>query len=354
MSVAFTPIKIGQKQCKNRFMRSSTCLAKADARGVPSQDAYQLLINLSEGECSPGIIVAGFAFIDKNSIGITGQIGLTKEAADITADDWKRTIAAIHKNGCLFIFQLSHAGAGTIDEEHRVVPSDLTKHRPSYCDNDAFDDWIFDRKARELTVDEIHHIQDQFAYSASRAYEFGADGIQFNGGGYLVSTFLSPATNFRTDEYGGSDENKCRFLIETIDKIRKVTGPDFIISFKMNGTDRIEGGITDEMASHYVSLLKDRIDLFEIAGGLGVAKLPLKPGQTVPEPPQKPRAERPEGYNLPHAEYIKKHNPDALIAVVGGIRNKAFVEDILQNSKSDIVSFCRPFLSNPRFCETFK
>lgn len=350
----FTPIKIGHKECKNRLMRSSTCLGKGDSRGVPSSDAYDLLIKLSEGEHSPGIIVSGFAFIDKNSIGLNGQIGLTKEACDITENDWKRTIEKVHENGCLFLFQLSHGGAGTINDEYRVVPSLLNDHVPQSIENEEFDDSIFDRKSHELTVAEIHHIQDQFAYSAQRAKEFGADGIQFSGGGYLVSTFISPATNFRSDQYGGSDENKCRFLRETVEKIRKVTGEDFIISFKMNGDDRVTGGVTKELASKYVSLLKDKIDLFEIASGLGVAKLPLKPGQTRPEPKNKNRIERPEGYNLPAAQFIKEKNPDALIAVVGGIRHKEFVDDILKNKKSDIVSFCRPFLSDIHFGETLK
>lgn len=352
MSLAFTPIKIGHKTCKNRLIRSSTCLGKGDSRGVPSSDAYDILINLSNGEHSPGLIVSGFAFIDKHTIGLNGQIGLTKEACDITENDWKRTISEIHKNGCLFLFQLSHGGAGTIDDNYRVIPSLLENHKPLTVDNDDFDDSIFERKARELTIEDIQKIEDEFVFSAQKAKEFGADGIQFSGGGYLVSTFLSTATNFRTDQYGGSDENKCRFLIETVDKIRKVTGDDFIISIKMNGDDRVTGGVTKEIASRYVSLLKDKIDLFEIAGGLGVAKLPLKPGQTKQEPPKKPRAERPEGYNLPYAEYIKENNPEALIAVVGGIRRKEMVEDILKNKKSDLVSFCRPFLSNPRFCES--
>lgn len=349
-----TPIKIGHKECKNRLMRSSTCLGKGDSRGVPSSDAYDVLTALSEGKCSPGIIVSGFAFIDKNSVGLRGQIGLTKEACDITAEDWKRTIAKIHENGCLFLFQLSHGGAGTIEDKYRVVPSILKDHVPAEVENEEFDDSMFERPAHELTVEEIIQIEDQFVYSATRAKEFGADGIQFSGGGYLVSTFLSPATNFRTDQYGGSDENKCRFLIEIVDKIRKATGDDFIISIKMNGNDRVTGGTTKELASKYVSILQDKIDLFEIASGLGVAKLPLKPGQTQPEPPKKPRVERPEGYNLPYAEYIKQHNPNALIAVVGGIRHKEFVEDILKNKKSDIVSFCRPFLGNPHFCETLQ
>ncbi|KAK8837294.1 hypothetical protein M9Y10_036724 [Tritrichomonas musculus] len=349
-----TSIKIGHKECKNRLMRSSTCLGKGDERGVPSSDAYDLLVKLSEGSCSPGIIVSGFAFIDKNSVGLKGQIGLTQEACDITAEDWKRTIAKIHENGCLFLFQLSHGGAGTIDDEYRVVPSLLNNHVPSSSEYEEFDDSMFERKARELTVEEIQKIEDQFTYSAARAKEFGADGIQFSGGGYLVSTFLSPATNFRTDQYGGSDENRCRFLIEIVDKIRKETGDDFIISIKMNGCDKVTGGVTKELAARYVKILSDKIDLFEISSGLGVAKLPLKPGQKQPDPPKKPRVERPEGYNLPYAEYIKQQNPNAVIAVVGGIRHKEFVEDILQNKKSDIVSFCRPFLSNPHFCETLQ
>lgn len=355
MSISIlTPIKIGHKECKNRLMRSSTCLGKGDSRGVPSSDAYEILIKLSEGKCSPGIIVSGFAFIDKNSIGLHGQIGLTQEACNITRDDWKRTIAKIHENGCLFLFQLSHGGAGTIDDKYRVVPSILNNHVPSFIENEEFDDSIFERKAHELTVEEIQHIEDQFVYSATQAKEFGADGIQFSGGGYLVSTFLSPATNFRTDQYGGCDENKCRFLIETIDKIRKNVSDDFIISIKMNGDDRVTGGVTKELASKYVSILNEKIDLFEISSGLGVAKLPLKPGQKHPEPQKKNRVERPEGYNLPSAEYIKKNNPKALIAVVGGIRHKEFVDDILQNNKSDIVSFCRPFLSNIHFGESLQ
>ncbi|OHT15601.1 oxidoreductase, FAD/FMN-binding family protein [Tritrichomonas foetus] len=337
MSLAFEPITICNKTLQNRFIRSSTHEGLSDKDGRPTQALLDLLVNLSKGKV--GMIIGGFAYVNKNGRAYDNQTGLY---SDEIMEDWKPAIEQIHANGSIFLFQLTHGGSRVEEGLEKVTPSNV--------------------RGRELTAPEIKAVISDFVAAAVRCKNVGADGIQFSAGhGYLLSTFLSPITNKRTDEYGGSDENRVRIVAEITEGIKKECGEDFIVGAKINGDDYIDGGVNKEIASKHVSLLKDKIDFFEISCGLGVPNTTIhnddpdnEEAKAAKAYEERRRMPRGEGYNSEIAAFIKQENPDALVSSVGGIRSKEFIESLLRSKKADLISLARPFLNNPNFLETLK
>lgn len=156
----------------------------------------------------------------------------------------------IHKNGSKIVFQTCHAGLR--------VPESLERKEPS----------TFPSLYNGLSKSEIEDIIESFRKSAVQAQKAGADGVQLHGAhGYLFSSFMSPFYNHRDDSYSVTDEGRCRFILETAEAIRKSCGKDFSVMIKINGNDFLPSGVTPELASKYVNLLKSKIDLFEISCG---------------------------------------------------------------------------------------
>ena len=141
----------------------------------------------------------------------------------------------MHKNGANFFMQLAHVGMNVMIKPETVyAPSSL----PIPNQN---------RNSKEMTKEDILRIENNFAEAALRAKKAGFDGVEIHGAHfYLVSEFLSPLYNKRTDEYGGNDENRARFLVEIIEKMREKVGKEYIIGVKINSEDADPNGITEE------------------------------------------------------------------------------------------------------------
>lgn len=320
MSIAFSPFKIRNLELCNHFMRSSTNEQKSDDEGHPTQEIKDMIIKLSEGHI--GLIVTGFMYVNPKGKATENQAGMYSEEL---AKEWISTVEKVHQNGSKILVQLTHGGPGVVPPLEPVSAGE---------------------RGRKLTIEEIKEIEGWFIQAAKYCEEAGFDGIQLGAGhGYLLSTFLSPITNKRTDEYGGSDENNVRMVSNIAQGIRKVTNPNFVIGIKLNGTDRAEGGVTPEIASRYVTLLKDKFDFFEISSGFGVAKHVIQ--DVEKSEAKQARPSRGEGYNIEAASLIKKNNPDVIITGVGGVRTKVFIDEVLKSKKVDYISMARPFLEDP-------
>lgn len=327
MSIAFSPFKIRNVELCNHFMRSSTNEAKSDDNGHPSQEMKDMIIKLSEGHI--GLIVTGFMYIHPKGKAAEKEAGIY---SDELAQEWVSTVKKVHENGSKILVQLTHGGPGVVPPLEAVSAGD---------------------RGRSLTIEEIKEIEKWFIEAGQRCEKAGFDGIQLGAGhGYLLSTFLSPITNHRNDEYGGSEENRVRICHNIAEGIRKVTGPDFIIGIKLNGNDCIDGGVTPEIASKYVSLLKDKFDFFEISSGFGVAKHVIRDVEKSDAKQNRPSCG--EGYNIEAAAFIKKNNPDVIITGVGGVRTKVFIDDVLKSKKVDYISMARPFLEDPFYLNKLK
>lgn len=197
-------------------------------------------------------------------------------------------------------------------------------------------------------MEEIKKKEKWFIKAGQRCKKAEFDGIQLVSSiGYLLSTFLSQITNHRNDEHGGSEEDRVGICYNIVEGIRKVAGPDFIIGIKFNGTDCIDCGVTPEIASKYVSLLKYNFDFFEISSGFGVTKYVIRDVEKSEAKQTRPSSG--EGYNIEAAAYIKKNNSDVIITGVGGVQTKIFIDGVL---KSLYISMTHVFSLMTHFIHT--
>lgn len=192
-----------------------------------------------------------------------------------------------------------------------------------------------DKVPRELTHLEIKRIQNDFVSAAKRTLEAGFNYVEIHAAhGYLAHQFLSPLSNTRTDEYGGSFENRIRFLIETVKSVRSVWPDNLPFTVRLSCTDWTDGGWNiDECALLARELKAAGVDLIDAStgGNIGTAKIPVGPG-----------------FQVPFAERLKK-DTGILVAAVGMITKPAQAEEIVANGKADVVLLAREMLRNPRW-----
>lgn len=336
MSNLLKSIRVGGVTVPNRFMRSSLWEKMSDPSGVPSARLIKTITQLSEGKV--GLILPGVVFPSNKARLNPFQAGFSNENQ---INGWRPAVENCHKNGSKIVFQFSHGGS------RASVP-----RLPSAKDD-----------IPEMTISEIEELIEDFTKAAKGAYQIGADGVQLQcAQGFLLSTFLSPLTNHRTDKYGGSIENRIRIVQEAVNSIRSSTSRKFLISIKMNGDDLVDGGIRPREAAEIVKKLKN-IDLFEISCAINGGVDGIRPVihkslfKNANEQEKKQleyvashlRREAPyyEGYNVIAATIIKRYNPKKIIAAVGGMRDFALMEDYVKTGMVDMVSIARPFIRDP-------
>ncbi len=192
--------------------------------------------------------------------------------------------------------------------------------------------------AKEMPVSEMNRIADGYAASASGCRAAGFDMIMLHfGHGLLVGQFISPLTNRRTDEYGGSAENRARFPMMIIDRIREKVGRDLLIEVRISGAEHVPGGITIEDAIEFTKLIEDKVDLIHVSAGVHNPDY-----MTVVHP----CGFRPHMPNLPLAEAMKKSGVKIPVVTIGGIQELGSAEAALADGKADIVSVARGFIAD--------
>jgi 2,4-dienoyl-CoA reductase-like NADH-dependent reductase (Old Yellow Enzyme family) len=206
---------------------------------------------------------------------------------------------------------------------------------------------------REITKREIEQVVQSFADAGRRAMEAGFDAIQLHAAhGYLLSEFLSPYTNRRTDEYGGNTENRMRIVKNIYIETKKQVGKDFPIMIKMNVDDFLEGGITlTESKKISMGLSNIGFAAIETSGAMWEVVLRSKDElgwmpAMLPESRIDILSKEQEAYHLPYAKEIKKLINIPLI-LVGGLRSLEVAEDILQKGNADFIALCRPLIREP-------
>ncbi len=187
---------------------------------------------------------------------------------------------------------------------------------------------------KELDKSEIQLLVDQFKASALRALKAGFEVIEIHGAhGYLIHEFLSPLSNHRTDEYGGSFENRIRFLLKIVDSVQTVWPKDKPLFVRLSCTDWAEGGWDIDKTVELCKILKEKgVDLIDCSSGGNIITQKIQPGP---------------GYQVPFSEAIKKTGIKT--AAVGMITSKEQINDILVNEKADMVFLARELLRNPYF-----
>lgn len=333
MPSLFESAAIGNLELKNRMVRSATWEGMCEKNGRPTPKLIQLYENLAKGGI--GLIISGYTYVRPDGKQNPGKAGLY---SDEFKNEFKAMTRAVHDQGGKIAIQLVHAGALARPNETglpTVAPSSVENMNPK-------------KGPFELSVLQIEDISDGFAQAAGRAREWGFDGIQIHGAhGYLVSQFLCPANNRRTDEYGGSLENRGRFLMDVYSKIRSRVGKDFPVFIKMNAHDHIENGLTLEESCQVAARLSQAgMDAIEVSSGSPAAGA-MGPVREKIDAPQK------EAYNLDLTQEIKKHVTCPVISV-GGIRSLSVARDVIADKKTDFIALARPLIREPDLADKWK
>ncbi len=350
-SILFTPFRFGALELKNRFVSSATveCLASADNHLTP--EYLRVYTRLAEG--GVGLIIPGNYFVSMAGRVVDKQLVLDRNGV---VNELRALTEAVHAHGAKIVAQLNHGGRQCSPELIGTTPVG-----PS-----AVRDTLTGVRPRTLTPEEIEGIVGAFADAAKRVKDAGFDGVQINAAhGYLINQFLSARTNRRTDEWGGPAEQRSRFLVRVYERIRGAVGAGFPVLVKLNAEDAIARGVTlTETIELCRRLDALGVDAIEVSGGIKETGFVTTRGEVpgdllledlgffkrllfkVVEGKLRRAARFTEGYNVPHAAAIKQRVRAPVIAV-GGLRQKATMERLLERGEADLVALSRPFIRQP-------
>lgn len=242
---------------------------------------------------------------------------------------------AIHEGGALASHELNHAG---------MYASPLANHGGEPIGPvDFYRDWD-DTQVRAMTEKDMDDVAEHFADCAEMLKNAGYDMCMLHGGhGWLLDQFLSPYYNTRTDEYGGSLENRAKFPLMVIERVRERVGDKFLIEYRMSGNEEIEGGLQIEEAIEFARMIENKVDFIHVSAGLD------------PEEAQAVRTHPtmflPHGVNVHYAEKMKAAGIKAPIVTIGAINTPELAEEILASGKADIVAMARTLIADPHFPE---
>ena len=312
---------------KNRIIKAAMSEALANDAGQPSQLHFNLYEAWAKGGL--GCAITGNVMVDFRAKNEPGVVVIESERDLAQLKQW----AELGKQHSMVqLIQLSHPG--------RQCPKGLNKETvaPSAVPFSPMLATTFGTP-RELREDEILDIIQRFATSAQICEKAGFEGVQLHGAhGYLISQFLSPLTNRRQDQWGGSIENRMRFLLEIYKAVRAVTSDQFIISVKLNSADFQRGGITeDEVVAVFKAIDEAGIDLIEISGGTYEA--PAMAGAKADK--RKVSTIAREAYFLDFAEKIRQQVKCHLM-VTGGFRTVEGMNAALDSGACDFIGIARP------------
>jgi len=325
LKTAFTPTFIGEIELKNRFIRSATWDGMAGENGEISPWQMHFYQTLAAG--GTALLTSGYTFVSPEGRQHHGQAGLDQ---DRLLEPLAKLAEVVHQSGSLLFIQLVHCGG-----QANPKVSGLPAQAPS-----AIDHPLFTQRPEELTREEIRKLINDFAAAAGRAKEAGCDGVQLHAAhGYLISQFLSPEINKRRDDFGGSLDNRFRFLRECYLRTREQVGDHFPLTIKINGQDYLENGlILDESMEICQRLAELGLDAVEVSGGSRVSS-PKQPVIRKIDQPEK------EAYFSDDAIAIQRA-VDIPVITVGGIRSPQIIDRII-NQGIPMVALCRPLIHEP-------
>ncbi|HEU0264220.1 MAG TPA: NADH:flavin oxidoreductase [Geobacterales bacterium] len=326
MHNVFDESRINHLILQNRLVRSATWEGMADDSGAPTAKLAAYCRTLAKGGI--GLIISGYAAVSPEGLQLPGQLLI---ADDRSAGAYGDLANAVHAEGGKILLQLVHCGgqaSSRVSGQRTVAPTAIKTEQ-------------YSEEPTELSRGDIERVISGFAAAAGRAKSWGFDGVQLHAAhGYLISQFLSPLTNHRSDPYGGDSEKRRTFLLEVFRTCRTAVGKEFPILVKLNGSDNLAGGCTtDEAVTTAQALAAEGVDAIEVSGGTPAS------GKETPVRVGIERRED-EAYNLPAALRIKEA-VSCPVMVVGGFRSFEMVEGVLRRQEADYVSLSRPLIREP-------
>lgn len=313
----------------NRMAKSAMSENMATKDHQPNAALNKLYQTWTDGGI--GLSITGNVLIDRKHL--NGEFNVVfDEQSDIQAlKEWASCIQGTNQH--LWV-QINHPGRQPIpfSKQKPVAPSAI---RVNIMNERVF------QTPKALTESEIDEIIEKFGNAALMSKEAGFTGVQIHAAhGYLVSQFLSPLSNIREDKWGGSLENRARFLLDIYKNMRTKVGKDFPIGVKLNSADFQKGGITEEESMQVINILeKIGIDLIEVSGG--TYERPKMMGSK-----QKDSTKKREAYFIDFVQKVRKQTSVPLM-LTGGVRNVDFMEECLENDQLDFIGIARPYALEP-------
>ncbi|BDR16613.1 FAD-dependent oxidoreductase [Vibrio sp. STUT-A11] len=318
----FSPISIGNMVVKNRLVVPPMVSNYANEDGTCTEQFISYHEEKAKGGW--GLIIVEDYKINPEAGGFVKLPGLWD---DSQIESHKQLTERVHQHGAKIAAQIYHAGRETSAEITGVQPV-----APS-----AIPDPVVNAMPRELSVEEIQQLVEQFGDTALRAKKAGFDAVEIHGAhGYLVNQFMSPFSNKRIDQYGGTILNRARFALEIIANIRSKVGSDFPLIYRMSVNEFVEGGLTTEDSKVISMLLENAgIDLIHASNGVYASTETIIPPTAVGH-----------AWSANISEELKKVVSIPVIAV-GRINDPLIAESVLRSKQADMISMGRGSLADP-------
>lgn len=321
----FAPIRVRNVYIKNR-VESAPMSASGE---VPfyTREAYEMYNSIARG--GAGIVTLGEAGV--HSLTDHAHPAMPHLDDENLLPSLIQTVDTVHKWGALASIELTHSGcrakgAFLAEGGYVIGPSPMEEN-------------LYGDKVIEMDEDMMNMIADAYAQAAYMAEFAGCDIVNIHGGhGWLISQFLSDLNNHRTDKYGGSIENKARFPLMIVDRIRQKC-PNLIIEFRLSGVEETEGGITIDETVEFAKMLDGKVDIIHVSAATF--------HDTGSAARMFPTVFYPRGCNVENASKIKAVVKKSLVSVVGGINDPDFMEAALADGKADFVVVGRQFIADP-------
>ncbi len=308
MKNIFDSVELNNLRAKNRLVRSATWEGLGELDGSITEETYKIYDGLARG--GVGTIITGFTSVASNDFYFGGMMRLSD---DFLIPQYKKLVDVIHAQDCAVISQLA---LGAFYRGNVQVEPDA------------------------LTAEEISLVIEKFVNAAVRAKKAGFDGVQIHAAHFFfLSRFISPAVNHRIDDYGGSTENRAKILIDILDGIKKAA-PGLHVTIKINCSDFTFNGLDEEESLLVCKMLSQAgIDSIEVSGN----------GTSVPGI----RPHKNEGYFADFAARLAEEAGTPVI-LVGGLRSLEFMNNILNETKIEMLSLSRPLLCEPDLPKKFQ
>ncbi len=315
----FDPTKIGSLQLKNRIVMPPMATGLATTEGEVTEDLIKHYEKRAKGL---GLQIVEHSYVMKSGKLSQQQLGIYD---DKFVTGLAKLTERIHFLGTPIAIQINHAG--------RVTTSDVCGQQP--IGPSAIPHSKEHETPRELSKTEIEQLIEAFSLAANRAVEAGFDAVEVHGAhGFLLNQFLSPLSNKRKDEYGGSLENRVRFHFQIIGRIQEKIGKSFPLLYRLGADDMHPEGLTLKESKVFAQHLeKRRIHAIDVSGGM----MGSRPAHLTGP-----------GYYVPLAEAIKSVVKIPVIGV-GGIKTPEFADEVIKKNRADLVAVGRAMLTDPKW-----
>lgn len=314
----FEPMTIAGVTFKNRILAGPHMVCMLTPEGYPTEHMTSFYEEKAKGGVAQ--ITLGDTPVDNgHAVSNPMHVNILDRMA---YPHFGRFLSAVKAHGTVVSIELNHAGLTAIDP---IGPVDQIRW-----------DGAEVKGMDEAMMDEV---AEHFAEAALKAKDIGFDMVMLHGAhGWLLGQFLSPYYNTRTDEYGGSLENRARFPLMVIDRVRAAVGKNFPIEYRLSGSECIEGGLELPEAIEFAKMLEGRVDLLHVSAALDV-----EDEQAVIT---HPTMFLPHGVNVKYAAEVKKH-VSIPVVTIGAIAEPDMAEGILADGKADFVAMVRALIADP-------